>query len=519
MSAPRWPAVLLVVVLLGAMVAVDRLAEEQSVPALDDVARAVHPMALAQPAGASLSSFYCPVAVSTPAPPDADTEATDAEATDEATGVDPEARGPMVERTVLLVTNVGDEDRTGRLEIFDAGGSVHVEEVVIEAASRWQRNLGEHVEVGPAAALLEVDGGGVAAAVLASGPQGATVSTCPSQPSTEWYFPTAATTLDARAVLQIFNPFPVDAILEITFYDAEGPRIPTGFEAFPVSRNSVVAVEVTDLVTVRPQVATSIRARSGQVVAGLVQTYDGTADAEGLAVMAGAPRPAETWFFPAGRWNDDARETIIVFNPGDVDARIDITVALDDPAVTGAVAPFEHTVPRRGFTVVGSHQDEWARVPPGVGHSISVRSQNDEPVVAAQRLTVVGGANAGTAVALGSPLWATEWILPTVDLQDSVGSVTVLNPSPESLSRVTPWGVAEGEQIELAPLEIAPTERSVLSLREDIDRDRSGGRTDASGPVVVSSAAAFTDAGGRAWWLGVPVEGTTIVPQALQGGG
>ena len=60
--------------------------------------------------------------------------------------------------------------------------------------------------------------------------------------------PAAATTLDARAVLVLFNPFPDDAVLEVEFVTADGVRIPAGYEGLPVPGQSVVAARAAALI-------------------------------------------------------------------------------------------------------------------------------------------------------------------------------------------------------------------------------------------------------------------------------
>jgi hypothetical protein len=553
----RWPALFLIPLLLAAMVAVDRSDESEvesgstTTTALVDPGRQPDAMPLAASLDADLATWYCPVVAASPdpeappPPPDptvdqttttaggsaatagatTTTTAGDDETDEEADGEQAD-EGPVVDRTVLLLTNIGDEPREAQLRIFGPDGAGSVSEITVPPSSRWQGEL-EVADDRPAAALVELDGGGVAASLLVSGPHGSTVSPCVSQPAATWHLPAASTgttlddervALDARAVLHLFNPFPDDAIVEIGFVDAEGPRVPVGFDAYPVPAESVVAVELglPRRMSGRPLFATSVRASSGQVVAAVVQAYDGSEGTEGLAVVPGAPEPAMTSFFPSSRWSEQTTERFVVYNPGEDDALVSLSVSPDDPETNGAVAPFELTVPRRGFVTIGSDDEDWARVPPGVGHSVSIRSQNDQPVVAAQQLVVEGDEDPGFAMALGSPWIATEWIVPVVDLADTVRSVTVLNPSPLTRSRVGVTAVSEGEREEQAETELAEAGRAVIR-GEDIDLVRAGAHVTASSAVVVSSSYVFTEAGGRAWVVAVPIAGTTVAPDPLLG--
>lgn len=495
MKATRWPALVVVPLLLVVMVLADG-ADPVTPPQPTDTTVVADPghepdaLPTAASPDASLSTWYCPAG----------------------TG----GGNEVVDRTVLVVTNTADQPRSVSVDLFGAEGPLGTEELTVPAHTRWQVDLGKLTEAEAAAALVEVDGGGVAVAQVMEGPHGRTVTPCLSEPAGTWYLPSAATTLDARAVLTLFNPFPDDAILDISFVDRDGVRVPTGFEAFPVPPASVVQVDLTDLITVRPQFATAIHAQAGQVVAAMVQEYDGSNEVEGLAVVPGAPLGSDTWYFPSARWGGDARETLVLFNPEDQDAQVDVSVGIDDPATNGGVTPFEVTVPAGSFTVLGSQQDEWRRVPEGVGHSLTVRAVNGVPIVAGLRLTVVGDDRAGVAAALGAPSAARQWILPVVDLGDAVGSVAVLNPNPESLSQATVTGLADGATAPQPTAELAEAARLVVPLGEGFELTTAGALVSSSTPTVVSAAWAFAG-GGRAWMVAVPVAGSTDAPDAAPG--
>lgn len=556
MKATRWPALILIPLLIAALLIAgsgggdgassgptSTLADGEVV----EPGRAAVAMPVVPAVDAALSTWYCPVGLtagvlpgdepsddtttttSAPAGEDIDDGEGDDEATPteggDGTGDEEELAPPreyteaILEGTVLLLTNVAEEARTGTVTLMGTDGPVTSEAVEVAARSRFQADLADWVEdsAGPVAALVELDGGGVAAAVVVDGTHGSTAAPCAAQPSAAWYLPAAATTLDARAVLTLYNPFPDDAIVEIGLTDRTPPA---GFEAFPVPAESVVSLELTDVITVRPQFATTVTARTGQVVAALVQQYDGSAESgqEGLAVVPGAPVPSETWFFPSGVWGETVFESYLLFNPGAVDAQVDVSVSLDDPELNGSVQPFEVTVPAGNFAVIGSGSDDWGRVPSGVGHSVSVRVQNDQPVVVAQRQSHVGEERPGITMALGAPLVATDWLVPTATLRDAASSLSLLNPSPLTLSRAAVVGFAEGATEELADVELPQAGRFVLRPDQDLSLEgRTGGRVTATEPVVVGSGFAF-ESDGRAFVLAVPMAGTTSSPDPVEAG-
>ncbi len=490
MKALRWPALITIPLLIGVMLVVDRShevdsPEPQATTGVDEelAEGVVQPIPLVTPTDDGVSRWYCVGG----------------------TG----GGNDMIDAAAIAILNTSDETRVGTVTAFNPDGVVAEEGVELSPLSRLDLDLADLTDVGNVATLLEFDGGGVAAASIVSGPHGMDVAPCSSEPSPSWYLPSAATTLDARAVLLLFNPFPDDAVLEISFLTADGVRQPPGFEGQVVPASSMIAIDVTEVVTVRKQFSTQITSTRGRVVAAMMQSYDGSEELEGLSLSPGAPRPSETWFFPSGLTGEGRRETYVVMNPNDVEAQVDVTVALDDPEENGAVPPVELTVPRRGFAVIGSGDDAWGRVPDGVGHSVSVRSRNGVGVVASE-LVARGGDDPGPgfASAVGSPIGATEWVVPVIDMPDASGVVASLNPSPLTRSRVTGVGVGAGELEELAVAELAEGGRVVTRFDEEVGATPAGALIRSETPTVVSVAFGGGDLD-RAWFVAIPVEGTT----------
>lgn len=487
MKSLRWPALVLFPTLLALMVLTDEVSTPPdpstttTVPdatTAPEVGRDPDPLPLAPAADAPASRWFCPAG----------------------TG----GGNDLVERSVVVVANTTARARRGTLSLFGPAGPLTERQIEVPAYTRWQLGMDRLTDQTAVAALVELDGGGVGVAQVLEGPHGRTVTTCPTAPSSTWYLPAAATTLDARAVLTVFNPFPDDAIVEIAFTDRDGVRVPTGFDAFPVPPSSVVQLDLTDTVTVRPQFTTSVEATSGQVVAAMVQQYDGTGDVEGLAVGAGAPAGATEWVFPAGLWEGDSvRETYVIQNPGSTDAQVDVSVGMDEPEVNGAVAPFEVTVPAESFVVLSSTQEQWRRVPEGVGHHVIVRSVGGEGVVALQRRSVVGEERPGMAMTLGAPLAARNWIVPVLDLEDTVVSVTIMNPDPESLSQAEVVALAGGERLDLEGVELGAAARVALLPARGLPLETAAALVTSTTPTVVSSAWTLTP--GRGLAVAIPV--------------
>ena len=165
------------------------------------------------------------------------------------------------------------------------------------------------------AALVEVRGGGVSVDREVTGPNGYDAGPCASSSSDHWYFAAGNTLRGANEYLALFNPYPDDASVDMTFMTEQGPRAPRRLQAFPVPGRSLRVVHLnTARVNRHSPLAAQVVARSGRLVVDRLQVFDGTGDPvgsgqrgipqtdppRGLTVATGVTRPVTAWVFPTG---------------------------------------------------------------------------------------------------------------------------------------------------------------------------------------------------------------------------
>ena len=324
----------------------------------------------------------------------------------------------------------------GTVTLMGTDGPITTEPVEVAARSRFQADLADWVEApaGPVAALVELDGGGVAAAVVADGPHGSTVAPCASQPS--------ALVVPAGRRHHARRPGGAHALQPVPRRRhrrdrAHRPHPARRLRGLPragrvggvprAHRRDHGAAPVLDH-RHRPHRPGRGRPRAG--VRRQRRVGSGRAGRR-----PGAPVPSESWFFPSGVWGDTTFESYLLFNPGSVDAQVDVSVSLDDPDVNGSVQPFEVTVPAGNFAVIGSSSDDWGRIPAGVGHSVAGAGP--------ERPAGGGGPTSVRTWATSDP--ASPWrsaprssppsgSCPPPCCADAAGSLSLLNPSPLTLS-------------------------------------------------------------------------------------
>ena len=431
---------------------------------------------------------------------------------------------------LVAVANFGDDDVEVVLTAIPGAvaGSVpsatpEVDELTIAAHSRQTVRLADLVQAPYAAAIVEAGRGEVAVEHSVTGEDDFDGAPCASSSSSTWYLAAGATTRDAHEELTLFNPFPDDAVVDITFVTPDGLRSPPVFSGLIVPGRRVVAVDVGAVVSRHPNVATSIVARSGRLVVDRLQSFDGSDGPAGLAVTPAAPAPALVWNLPDGVVGEGISEIVTVYNPTDQAAEVDVEVDLDptdDPSQPVAADPFALPVPPRGFAQVDVGADD--RVPDGRGHTITVRSQNGVSVVAERWIRAGAPATrSGLAATLAGPVVATRWLSPTGGATSQVAEIlTLVNPAADGIARVTITAAAASEQLAIAgleDLEVPAQGRVVIDLGQYIDGLDLQVVVSSTLPIVVERGVSLL-AGGIAQSILIPSAPTASVPSVDPGG-
>ncbi len=457
MRIPRWPALVL---LLAAAVGLVLFDQRDPAPERSELAvETTPPMPVAAGAGARASTWYCAGG----------------------TGVE----GGAADHTVVVI-NRTDDIVSGTIEVFgtevlDDENLIYLEpiEVAVEIAPRasLSTRLGDISAAANVAALVEMASGSVVVEHTVTGPTGTDQAPCASSASDTWYFPGGSTSRDAREVISVFNPFPDDAVVDVTFATDDGNRAPQRFDGVPVPAGTLVPLDVTEVVARWDQLSLAVETRVGRVVADRVVTYDGSTGLTGLTLASGVPRAAPVWVFAAGIAAPGVSQSYAIYNPSpDQSAEVDLEVRLDSPETNGAVEPFELTIPPLRRIVVAVNRDDLhpvsstvtvdtaTRVPTDVGHSVTVRSFNGVPVAVEQLTTSVDAAGdvaLGVAAVVGAPATATSLV---VDLGPATRRhlLALMNPSFSTIARVSISLVVDGEIMPLADfddIEIGPQRR------------------------------------------------------------
>jgi len=438
----RFPALFIIPALITAGVVVQdsrtNATEETSVVQINEM------IAVASPSDALSTTWYCPAGT----------------ATGDANG--------FAEQTVI-VANANDVDSNGVITVIPEQGVPVTKNISVPAHGRTQVRVSDVAKSPWASALVEVSGGMVTVNHELRGPAGRSMSACASSPSTTWYFPAGTSIAGSRSVLALFNPFPGEATVDISFDTEDGARTPQQLQGMVVPGGRVTIVEVSQIVTLRERVALTVSARIGRIVAEQVLSVDGRGGADhGLTSVLGATIAAPVWTFPvATPAAVDANERIAVFNPGDTDSDVEVQVLLDDPSVNGTVEPFEVSVPAHRSTEINLVSD--ARIPASVGRWLVVRTIDGSSVVAERWIgSPRSAASGGLTLTMGIPVVATTWLGPLGTGPDlSMSQLVIANPSASDTATISMRLHSKGRAIDVGSVSnfrLLPGQRTVINM-------------------------------------------------------
>ncbi|MGC8626032.1 MAG: DUF5719 family protein [Acidimicrobiales bacterium] len=276
-------------------------------------------------------------------------------------------------------------------------------------------------------AVVTFYGGMAVAAQEVTTSVGTVSQPCASSASGRWYFPFGATFRNADEYVSLLNPYPLDAIADLSFTTDQGQENPAAFQGVVVPAHGLAVVDLRSYLSRRRYIALTVSTRGGQIVAfetevvsavpagtpflGAKGAPDPALPAAAVDLLLGAPSTALSWWWPGGGDGPGLNETYVLYDPGPQAARLSLSLVPQGDTVaasTGgsvqlAVAPY-------GVVQVTTNGQPWAL--PGTPYAAYLQSLNGVPIVAERTVTgSVPSAERGRAALLGETMAATSWLL------------------------------------------------------------------------------------------------------------
>ncbi len=412
----------------------------------------------------------------------------------------PGGSGPDGEAELTIgLASASDQWRTAAVSVLPGGSDpseARTVDVEIEPRGRMLIKPSEEV---PGArwvgAVVEVDGTDVTVEQILAARQGDVGrSTCLTRTSSSWLVPHGATRSAVegeRFIIMLLNPFPDIAVADIELVADVGRDTIDGL-VVPAQR--VVAVDVTQEITVAASVAAFVEVVSGRVAASWIQIADGPIAGRGARASTAVPGAAHRWLLPVAGVGAARQDVVAIANPSVDIAEVDLEILAEAPGTD--VSPIEITVrPGRTALVDLSQQGRLEGIGP---FSVVVRSLDDAAVAASiHSVTFAADADgeaattvAGSTATIGSDAAAHSWLV-AAEAADSEAAtegggessiLVIVNPSTVGIAQVALS--VDGETVHR--LEVAPRRRASVAL----DRLGSGRfvvAVESSAPVVAAT--------------------------------
>ena len=256
---------------------------------------------------------------------------------------------------------------------------------------------------------------------------GEAAARCSDRASAHWYFAAGASTLGVDERLLIYNPFPDEAVVKVTFMTPQGEDAKGNLAKVPVSAKSFTVIRVNDFIRLERSLGVRIDAKRGRVVAWRMMYDNPDGGPSGTQLSLGAAATADTWFFPEGSIGGGVEERISIVNPNSEEASVTVSLSSGteiiqpEGLVEIPVTPGSSRAINIAQGLTGAQRDLG-------GVSAIVQSTNGVGIVAERSMRYDTSGIGGSASELGATRTSEEWWLPPAALHPSTDVVVIMNP-------------------------------------------------------------------------------------------
>lgn len=250
--------------------------------------------------------------------------------------------------------------------------------------------LSNILSLGLSPSVVEFTDAPAAAGVLTVGEGLLAGDLCPSSASKVWVLPGGTTTQDRSLDLQMFNPFPEDALVTVDVMSEEGFEPTPELERVTVPGRSWRTLALGDLLPFRRRLSVTVHTEQGRIIPTMVQ-----GNGADRATWTDVGR-SEVWEFPLVSVGQ-LEPFLAISNDGALDVTYTIDVFTAQGPVEGVLEGMVASKNHDRISVAGLAEGAYA-----------VRLRADGPVSA----VVVAEGESEVAATSGAPLAALRWMLP-----------------------------------------------------------------------------------------------------------
>jgi hypothetical protein len=222
--------------------------------------------------------------------------------------------------------------------------------------------------------------------------------------------------------------------VNVAYTTQAGRRTPAALQGIILAPRSSRSISLADAgAQNESRIAVEVLATTGQIIASRMQHYLG-AGRLGYSTTVGVPSGLREWWFTSGRTGPLVSEQLIVFNPSDRPAQVNVSFFGEgitnglEPDETSTAASPSTAVDIPAGEIVAINTDSIADLPKG-DHAMVVAVLNNVPVVVEHVLSQSVGGSSFTAITNGVPsgLISQKWNVPGGLAKGALTALSILN--------------------------------------------------------------------------------------------
>ncbi|MEA2460798.1 MAG: hypothetical protein QOH90_975 [Actinomycetota bacterium] len=312
---------------------------------------------------------------------------------------------------------------------------------------------------------------------------------CSDTASGEWYFPEGSSDFRFDERILLYNPFPDEAVVRITFITPRGEESNSNLARVAVPSGESVDTAISTFTEHKPALAISVSAIRGRVVAWKAMFSNAEGRRPGVDLSLGATATSTRAFFPVGRADDASDERVTILNPSDEEALVSVSLMTKNGPIQEFV---DKKVSRRSSRILDLGSLTGKKAPPLGPLSVHVESTNGVGIIAEEDVSLgsAGYEGVGSDLAIVEP--STAWWFGPAAVSPSQDGIVVLNLGAKPVTlNVTLLGTSGGPRTpdSLQGIKVRAGQRGAIDLSDFSSKGSFVVRLDADQPVVASRLA------------------------------
>ncbi|MFL2986081.1 MAG: hypothetical protein EVA19_06685 [Acidimicrobiales bacterium] len=393
--------------------------------------------------------------------------------------------GGVEAQSELVITNTAAEPTRATIHLISPTSARRLVRLEVPGLSTRSLEVADHTTDELVSALVEAPISGVAVSRRIRSTYGSDVASCSSVVADAWYVVSGDTQADAVSQLVVYNPLPTDAVVDLSFAsDAEaGLYVPKELVGMVVPAANVISIDIGAHVRRRDVLSATVRARLGRVVVDHLQRFDGSSGRVGFSATLASATTSTSWYHPVARLGEKESVSVVMSNPTDVVADVEVTVVSGEGKVGSAitsVGPYDviqmRVLPKAEEALIAN-----TLFTPVKSFGIIVESSSGIPIVSgielgsgpngspgkespkqeilavpsdSESMKLPAGRESGFSVASGAPGGSRNWLLVLPDVAGEVVVAVENTTSSGVTALISRYGKRERYELQLAAFAI-----------------------------------------------------------------